>query len=74
MRILGYEPSSVILGQTKKFKSWKRWTESAKTSWSQKGWCNKPIKLQFEIWNLYNTTLLQRASTGSNNHPNHIDR
>ena len=42
MRISGNEPSSVILRQIKWFKSRKCWPESAKTSWSQKGWCNKP--------------------------------
>ena len=48
MRISGNEPSSVILLQTFGFKSRKCWPESAKTSFSQKGWCNKPTKLKFQ--------------------------
>ena len=48
MRISGNEPSSVILRQTKWFQKWKCWPKSAKTSWSQKGWCNNPTKLQFK--------------------------
>ena len=47
MRISGTEPSSVILSQKSSCKIWQRCPESAKTSWSQKGWCNKPIELQF---------------------------
>ena len=48
MRISGIEPSSVILSQTKYFKDWKVMPKSAETSLSQKGWCNKPTKLQFQ--------------------------
>ena len=45
----GTEPSSVILSQTCSIKSWKVMTKTClKTSWSQKGWCNKPTKLQFQ--------------------------
>ena len=50
MRISGTEPSSVILSQTKyvvsKVEKW--CTKSAETSLSQKGWWNKPTKLQFQ--------------------------
>ena len=48
MRISGTEPSSVILSQKRIFKSWKEIPKRAKTSWSQKGWCNKPTTLQFQ--------------------------
>ena len=51
MRISGTELSSVILGQTIKsnFKSWKGMSKKCQNkSWSQKGWCNKPSKLQFQ--------------------------
>ena len=48
MRISGIEPSPVILIQTKKVKKLKSDAQKcAKTNWSQKGWCNKPTKLQF---------------------------
>ena len=40
MRISVNEPSSVILGQKSSSKVKNSWSESAKTSWSQKGWCN----------------------------------
>ena len=48
IRISGSEPSSLILSRPPK----------CQKSWSQKGWCNQPIKLQFqsiltrEIWML----------------------
>ena len=49
MRISGTEPSSVILSQKKEFsKVEKSCPKRAKTSGSQKGWCNKPTKLQFQ--------------------------
>ena len=37
MRISGNEPSSVILGKTDKFKSWKRLSERAKNKMKPKG-------------------------------------
>ena len=48
MRISGTEPSSVILPNkvVSKVKNW--CPKSVKTSWSQKGWCNKPTKLEFQ--------------------------
>ena len=49
MRISGTEPSSVILSQKVVSKVGKWYLKSAKTSWSQKGWCNKPTKLQFQL-------------------------
>ena len=50
MRISGNEPSSVILSQTKWIQKLKMIARiSAKTSWSQKGWCNKPTELQFQL-------------------------
>ena len=49
MRISGTEPSSMILSQKNEFsKVEKRCRKRAKTSWSQKVWCNKPTKLQFQ--------------------------
>ena len=49
MRISGTEPSSVILSQKRNFQTFaKRCPKRAKTSRSQKGWCNKPTKLQFQ--------------------------
>ena len=49
IRISGNEPSSVILSQKGFVSKVGKWcTKSAKTSWSQKGWCNKPTKLQFQ--------------------------
>ena len=49
MRISGTEPSSVILSQNELFsKNEKRCPKRAETSWSQKGWCNIPTKLQFQ--------------------------
>ena len=45
MCISGTEPSSVVLSQSSNFKSWK---EMSQKRWSQKGWCNKPTKLQFQ--------------------------
>ena len=47
MRISDNEPSSVILSQTKLLQSWNDCPKVSKPSWSQKGWCNKPTKLQF---------------------------
>ena len=46
VRISENEPSSVMLSQTKWFQSWQNWPESAKTSWSKKGKCNRHIKLR----------------------------
>ena len=48
MRISGTEPTSVILRQKSNLKSWKVMPKNAQTSFSQKGWCNKPTKLQFQ--------------------------
>ena len=45
MQISGIEPSSVILGIVK---DWDDMPTNAKTNWSQKEWCNKPTKLQFQ--------------------------
>ena len=61
MRISGTEPSSVFLNQTKLFEELKKWCpKSTETSWSQKGWCNKPTKLQFQsILNTGNFDALQ---------------
>ena len=47
MRILGNEPTSVILCQTKKLKMWKWWPESAKTSWGQTEWCYKTLYIRY---------------------------
>ena len=60
-RISGTEPSSVILIQTCIVsKVEKQLPKSAKTSWSQKGWCNKPTKLQFQsLLNTENFDALQ---------------
>ena len=45
MRISGTESSSVIINQKKEFsKVEKRCPKCAKTSWNQKGWCNKPTR------------------------------
>ena len=46
MRISGTEPSSVILSQIMKFKKFKR-DDPKVPKQAQKGWCNKPTKLQF---------------------------
>ena len=61
MRISGTEPSSVILSQTCSINKMKSNDPKApKTSWSQKGWCNEPIKLQFQsILNTDNFDTLQ---------------
>ena len=48
--------------QTKKFKSWKWRPISAKSRLSQKGWCNKPTKLQFQS-NLTRTILMLSNAT-----------
>ena len=48
MCISGNEPHQWSFAKQSGFKSRKCWPESAKTSWSQKGWCNKPTKLQFQ--------------------------
>ena len=48
MRISGNEPSSVILSQTEKFKKFKSDAKKCKNKRSQKGWCNKPTKLEFQ--------------------------
>ena len=48
MRISGTEPSSVILSQKVFSKVEKRCPKRTETSLSQKGWCNKPTKLQFQ--------------------------
>ena len=50
MRISGTYPLSVILSQTKLFvqKLKSNSQTSTETSLSQKGWCNKPAKLQFQ--------------------------
>ena len=46
MRISGTEPSSVIQTIESSIKKVGKWCpKSAETSWSQKGWCNKPKKL-----------------------------
>ena len=50
MRISGTETSAVTLSQTKymqyKKKIEKGWPKSAETSQSQKGWYNKPTRVQ----------------------------
>ena len=49
LRISGTEPSSVIPSQTEYFQKLKiDATKVSNTSWSQKGWCNKATKLQFQ--------------------------
>ena len=59
MHISGTEPSSVILSQIVILKSLK-WPKNAEETWSQKGWCNKPTKLQFQsILNTENVGALQ---------------
>ena len=61
MRISGTEPSSVILSKTY-FQNLKiNYQKSAKTSWSQKGWCNKTTDLQFQsILTTENVDALQK--------------
>ena len=53
------------------FKSLKQLSESAKTSWSQQGWCNKPTKLHFQsvlirkifmLSNRYESTAVDRRT------------
>ena len=59
MRISGTEPSSVILSQNElSSKNKKRCPKRAKTSWSQKGWCNKPTQLQFQTINCISLFIL----------------
>ena len=62
MRISGTEPSSVILSQKCISKVEKRCLKRAKTSWSQKGWCNKPTKLQFQTILTRKILLLSNAT------------
>ena len=47
MRISGIEPSSVIFNQRKKLKKLKNNAKKYRKKLNQKGWCNKPTKLQF---------------------------
>ena len=47
MRISGIEPSSVMLSQTKWFKSWKVMPKSAETSLSQKDGVINPQNYNF---------------------------
>ena len=49
LRILGTEPSSVILSQTVVLKFEKWYPKVPKTSWIQKGCVNKPTQLQFQL-------------------------
>ena len=44
------------------FKSRNRWTKSAKTSWSQNGWWNKPTKLQFHSIFIRKILMLSKRS------------
>ena len=63
MRISGTEPSSVILSQTKKFKKFKSYAQKVqKSSKSQKGWCNKPTKLQFRYLLTRNILIFSNAT------------
>ena len=40
--------------------------QNAKTRWSQKGWCNKPIKLKFQsILNTENISMLSKNADES---------
>ena len=61
-------PHQLSFAKQSGFKSWECWPESAKTSWSQKGWCNKPTKLQFQsilygkFWCSPNATNQQRPT------------
>ena len=49
MLISGSEPSSVILSQTKRFQKLKTMSQKVpKQTEAKKGWCDKPIKLQFQ--------------------------
>ena len=48
MRISGNKPSSVILCQTKWFQKLKMMPRECLNKLKQKGWCNKPTKLQFQ--------------------------
>ena len=48
MRISGNEPSSVILSQNKVVSNVKMISQTCQIKLSQKGWCNKPTKLQFQ--------------------------
>ena len=40
----------------------KRYPKRAKTSWSQKGWCNKPTKLQFQTILTWKILMLSSAT------------
>ena len=62
MRISGTEPSSVILSQKGFSKIEKKCPKRTKTSWSQKGWCNKPTKLQFQTILTRTILLLSNAT------------
>ena len=64
MRISGTEPSSVILSQVLS-KVEKRCPKRAKSSWSQKGWCNKTHKIT--ILNNFNTENSRRKIVQSIN-------
>ena len=61
MRISGNELSSVILSQTKWFQTLKMIAQKAKSSLSQKGWCHKPTKLQFQ--SILTRTILMLSNT-----------
>ena len=61
MRIPGIESSSVFLISTESgFKIWKWWSESFQTSCSQKGWCEKPTKLQFQLVFIWTMLMLSK--------------
>ena len=49
MRSSGTEPSSVILRQKVVSKVGKWGPKNTKLGWSQKGWCDKPTKLHFQL-------------------------
>ena len=62
MRISGTEPSSVILAKKVFSKVEKRCPKRAKRSRSQTGWCNKPIKLQFQTISTRKMFMLSNAT------------
>ena len=63
MRISDNGPSSVLHSQSKSFKKLKSYTHKWQTGWSQKWFCNKPSKLQFQsILNIENFWCTQNST------------
>ena len=53
-------PHQLSLAKQCIFKIWKRMPESAKTSWSQKRWCNKPTKWQVQSLSIRKILMLSK--------------